>query len=176
MKKMVTMAVALAVCAAQAQQVWTANDGASLVAALSSALPDDEIQLAGGSYINPSSATFLVPAGVSLRGGYSSDFQARDLGLYPSVLDGNGQAINVVTIGGADVTVDGIVITGAYGIDPGAHGRGLYKAVAGELLMTDCVISNNWTTGLQNDAHGVAAFFFSGAVTMERCVIDFNGR
>ncbi|MCL1856209.1 MAG: right-handed parallel beta-helix repeat-containing protein [Kiritimatiellaeota bacterium] len=172
MKKTVIMMVAaFAACGARAQ-VWDANDGASLEAALSAAgsAGGGVVRLVGGSYISPSAATFTVPANVSVVGGYATGFGSRNVELYPSILDGNQQAINVVTIGGADVTLDGIVITGARG----ASVRGIVKGTAGTLTMTECVISNNWMWGTY--VNGVGAIFTAGDVVMDRCVVENNGR
>ncbi|MCL1856499.1 MAG: right-handed parallel beta-helix repeat-containing protein [Kiritimatiellaeota bacterium] len=183
MKRMAVVLVAVA-CGVRAA-VWEVSDGAGLAAALAGAGAHDEVRLEGGVYVSPAGATFTVPAEVTVKGGYSSDFLVRDIASYPSVLDGDGKAISVVTVDGADVTLDGIVITGAYGIngDDGtpAKGavpaRGLYKGTGGELILRDCVISNNVTLGRGADFHGPAAWFTGGGtITMERCVIEKNGR
>jgi len=66
--------------------------------ALGAAVPGDTLRLAEGSYApagpgGPRSSTFLVPAGVTLEGGYAglgaADPDRRDPGLFPSVLTGD---------------------------------------------------------------------------------------
>ncbi|MCL1856808.1 MAG: right-handed parallel beta-helix repeat-containing protein, partial [Kiritimatiellaeota bacterium] len=136
----------------------------------------DEVRLEGGVYVSPAGATFAVPGGVTVVGGFAAGFGARNVASYPSVLDGDGKAISVVTVDGADVTLDGIVITGA-GEMPSVAGRGLLKDSGGLLTMVDCVISNNWATGADGVVQGPAAQFTGGGtVVMEGCVVAGNGR
>ncbi|MCL1857133.1 MAG: right-handed parallel beta-helix repeat-containing protein, partial [Kiritimatiellaeota bacterium] len=181
MKKTIIVMATFAVCVARAQ-TWDASDGAGLEAALAAArvAGGGEIRLAGGSYVSPSAETFAIPANVAVVGGFASDFESRDAGLYPSIVDGDGEAMSVVTVDGDNVLLDGIVITGARGTATGdgvyfVEARGLLKETAGTLTMVDCVMSNNWATG-RSGVQGPAAMFSAGTVVMEGCVVADNGR
>jgi len=182
MKKMLTMMMVAAAVCAQAQQVYVTptgagtEDGSSWADAM--ALEDalaagGELWLAEGTYIHADAVTFSVPADTSLYGGFTTAmtlFEERNPTLYPTILDGDQEPIAVVTIGGADVTLDGIVITGARG----PFARGLVKGVGGDLFMMDCVISNIWLSG--DYASGVGANLTAGNIVMTGCVVEGNRR
>ena len=184
MKKMTAVVMAVAACVAQAQVYVTPTgagleDGTSWADAMSfeaALLSGGELYLAGDTYISATASTFTVPAETSLYGAFTMNGDERDLEAHPSILHGNGQGIVVVTIGGADVVLDGIVITGAYGVSPV---QGLNKSVNGNLTLIDCVISNNVMTAGIGSVLALAANFVNGhddIIILRRCVIADNGR
>jgi hypothetical protein len=89
----------------------------TLQAALAAALPGDTVRVAQGTYapdrgltgmLGDPAATFTLPDGVIVEGGYvgltGADPNVRNVDLYPTILDGQLQAIHVAPTG-AD-TVD----------------------------------------------------------------------
>ncbi|MCL1857445.1 MAG: right-handed parallel beta-helix repeat-containing protein, partial [Kiritimatiellaeota bacterium] len=148
--------------------------------ALEDALAETEVEggevlLAGGRYVHPGAATFAVSSNVTVRGGYDpAGTGARDLEAFASILDGDGQEVVVVTVGGANVVLEGIVITGARGVTS-VGAQGLRKDVDGDFTMVDCVISNNVIEFVSSTTTG-AYIAGNGTHTLRRCVIADNGR
>jgi hypothetical protein len=143
---------------------WAAP--ASLVTALTIGKSNDAIWLAQGTYTH--TATFTVASnGVALYGGFTNGMATlaeRDWTAYPVIL--NGQAANrrVVTVSGAAVTLDGLVITNS-------AGGGLTKTAAGSLGLANCRIVNNLAVG---GLSGVGCSFTAGTVLMTNCLVAGN--
>ena len=208
------------------------NDGStwanamSLQAALAVAIEaGDQIWIAAGTYkpVEPASAistseereaTFTIPAGVLVYGGFEGDEASftpdnpgtstnedtRDQNaegalMHVTILSGdladndltdrknanytlfrNDNSYSVVTVGSADVTLDGLTIEGGehgaevrdlFGIS--RYGAGLYAgAGTAGITLTTCTFNNN-----SADDNGGGAYFAESA-TLTNCVFDNN--
>ena len=184
---------------------WT-TEAMSLQAALAAAIvPGDQVWIAQGTYkphADDRTATFTIPEGVLVYGGFegdeaadfdpattarmgaatilSGDLSNDDL---PDRMDANYAAMRddnshtVVTITGADVTLDGLTITAGEGgtFVPGgffSFGAGLYagSSTAGTVVR-NCMFTNN----ASNDAHRVGEdftiYFGGGAYFTENATL-----
>ncbi len=138
--------------------------------ALTGAIAGDQIWVAAGDYrpnlrypeINNPLASFHVPDGVALYGGFSGAETAldqRDWQHNATLLYGNG-VYHVVTTAsvGPSTILDGVTITGGYasGINPNGGGAGWYN-YHGSPTIRNCTFDRNYAVsvggGLFND-HG----------------------
>jgi len=114
--------------------------------ALDIAGPGDHIYVAGGVYTDPAGTVAVITKTVTLQGGWSADFTARDTLSYPTTLDAQelGSVMRIISATGQAVspTVDGFVITHGDASDDGGCGGGVYIEGAGALLINN-VISGN---------------------------------
>src|SRR4029077_13375711 len=114
-----------------------------------------EVWIAEGTYLpgTERDSTFLVPVGVSLRGGFvgsETSARKRDIAQHRSVLSGNvgevlsadDNTLHVVTTLG-EATLDGLEVTSG-NADDGTSGGGVLAG--GKLTLLDCVISDNVST------------------------------
>ena len=161
----------------------------TLQAALAaSTSPGDQVWIAAGTYrphATDRTATFSVPAGVLVYGGFagneaalanraggatilSGDLIGDDIArpatgdrtAYNATRDDN--SLRVVTIAGANVTLDGLTITAGQSGD----GAGLYSAFA-NMTVVACTFSNNeGSTG--------AGARFAGTATLTSCTFTNN--
>jgi len=162
--------------------------------ALAAAHPGDEIWIAAGTYRpapsdGPRDATFLVPSGIALYGGFAGDEGTRDArnpGRHASVLSGdlrdddgtrappptddNVDHVITVEIAFEPVVLDGLVVTGGTaGVDanewlPG-HG-GAVRAIVADLIVRNTVLASNAA-----DLGGAAIWCFAGRLEMDGCVV-----
>jgi hypothetical protein len=139
----------------------------SLSAALEKATPGCEVWIVEGMY-RPGTeltSTFLVPDGVTLRGGFVGDevsADGRDIALHPTILTGDldgefgaaGNSRHVVTTLG-EATLDGLAIVDGYAYsDAIQHGGGILAG--GSLTLRDCTVRDN---GSAENGAGVFAPF-----------------
>ena len=142
----------------------------SLTNALVISQSNDVIWLEQGTYTN--TATFTIASNnVSLYGGFTNGMATlaeRNWTSYPTLLDGKAQNIRVVTVSGANVLLDGLIITNSYGAAAG----GITKTTAGALTLANCRVVNHVRTA--SSTQGVGAYFSNGSVLMTNCVISRN--
>ena len=172
----------------------------TLKAALASMLlPDDQVWIAAGTYKpdgTDRAATFRIPAGVLVYGGFnpatdnaidsrtgaatilSGDLLGDDIArpaatadqaTYDANRDDNSNV--VVTIAGADVTLDGLTITAGEGGNPVAfnQGAGLYvEAGTTAITLMACTFTNNASRGRGSGA------YFREAATLTDCTFTNN--
>jgi len=126
--------------------------------AVDAAAPDDEILVAAGVYTGVQARggmtqVVYISKTVAIRGGYSSDLTIRDLDLYATTLNAEGQGRVISIIGGGASTLDGLIITGgnADGVNvdcPAAGGQsdgcggGVFAYGAPSIIVNN-IISNN---------------------------------
>jgi hypothetical protein len=141
----------------------TPNCYASIQAAVDEAAPNDEILVAAGVYtdvyvrprndttsVGVVTQTVYISKTVTIRGGYSPDFSARDLDVYSTTLDAQGQGRGLYITGNINPTVEGLHITGgdAAGLGgyayAGTHdaGGGVYVLTAAAALIDNQIYGN----------------------------------
>ncbi|MGA2441323.1 MAG: choice-of-anchor Q domain-containing protein [Tepidisphaeraceae bacterium] len=125
----------------------------SIQSALSAAIAGDTIDVAQGDYSPESNATdtFQLKDGVTLQGGFQTGFAGSpNPTAYPTLLDGMGTNMHVVTANGTDSTavLDGFTITGDNAVPPGSgqpddlYGAGLL-ADGGAPTILNCTFTGN---------------------------------
>ncbi len=123
---------------------------ASLAAAIAGAKAGDTVQVAAGIYReNIALGSLTAPSSkrLSLLGGFSADFSARNAAVHRSVLDGQGlnPAIQLHLGGSGTTVLDGFEITGGVGLGTTwqngyGHGGGVYATLSGNQTL---MISHN---------------------------------
>ena len=89
----------------------------NLQVALTSAITDDNIYVAAGTYIHSSDPVVLLNKDVNLLGGWDghqTSPPARDPAVYRSVLDGEGVHRDVIILNGSAPTIDGFTIVNGW--------------------------------------------------------------
>ncbi len=158
-------------------------------AALHVAAPGTEIRIADGVYrpdstglTNPRKATFAIPGGVAVRGGYAGAGDGGDLqdvAAFPTVLSGDlgvpgddaDNAYHVVTIAGQSTpaTLSSLIITGGNATDaPNDRRGGGLLLTAASITLQDCRIHHNAAE------FGGGLFCSESTVIMRECSIDDN--
>ena len=146
----------------------SAADGAysSINAAIADAAAGDVIQVAGGTYVeNVALGTFtaLDPRNLTLLGGFSPDFAARDAAANPTVIDGGGDdpAVQLHVVSDGPTVLDGFVLTGGVGLGTDwesgeGSGGGVFaqQQGAGELVISHNEVYGNRTRAFDDDARG----------------------
>ncbi len=164
--------------------------------ALAVASPGDEIRMAQGRYrpdqgtgvtSGDRAATFRVPDGVTIKGGFAgvgaADPDWRDSALFATVLTGDlagnddpndeGRWLDntkhiITAMGvGAGTVLDGLIITHGYAADE--HDAALYNE-GGSLVLRDCTFRDN---GADNGDAGV--YNHKGNLRIEHCRFIHNG-
>ena len=175
-----TMLVVLGLACAQAGTIYVSPDGTgsgadwanatSLTNALRINQANDSIWLAQGTYTN--TATFTIASNnIALYGGFTNGMatlEERNWTNYLTILDGKAQDRRVVTVSGANVLLDGVIITNSYGAAAG----GLTKTTAGALTVANCRLVNH--EGRTTDMRGIGASFTGGPVLLTNCVVANN--
>lgn len=156
------------------------SDAAGLSAALAVARPGDALWIAAGTYVpgNARTATFGVPAGVALYGGFTGTETALvqrrdDPGLVvlsgeignPALTTDNIQVI--VTLNGSGTRLDTLTITKAFGV---SVGTAIFSSVTGsQIALHRCVVAGN-------AGYGGCVVWLSSchAATVSRCVVRDN--
>ena len=130
---------------------WTAAKR-SVTGALTAANAGDQIHVAVGTYAERIS----LKKGVALYGGYSGLTDQRDIGLYPTILDGGAGGCVVLCQDATvalDTRIDGFVIQNGKGIGEGGIG-----VVGGAPTIVNNVIQNN-----QSQGEGAGICCYNGA-------------
>ena len=179
---------------------WEAS--MTLQAALAASDSLDQVWIAAGTYkpdATDRTATFSVPAGVLVYGGFdpvadATDIDASSRSGEATILSGDllgddiarpateadqtaydttrdDNSYTVVTIGGADVTLDGLTIQSGQGgnLADSQRGAGLYAGagITGTTL-TDCTFTGNESVGSGGGA------YFRGTATLTACTFTGN--
>ena len=187
---------AAALVASNIRRVTTTGtgDGSSwtqpmtLQAALAaSTMAGDQVWIAAGTYkpdATDRTATFTIPAGVLVYGGFdpiadASDADASSRSGGATILSGDladndasrtrtDNSRTVVTIGGADVTLDGLTIEAGEG-EISSNGGGLFAGAGTTgITLTACTFNNN-----SADDQGGGAYFMESA-TLTDCTFNNN--
>lgn len=113
-------------------------------AGLDAAAPDDEVWVARGTYVE----CITLKDGVQLYGGYAGTGEMRDIGVYITVLDGNGVASVVTSLPGVTITagIDGFTIqhgTGTLVDDVDPYGGGILCRASSPQISNNRLISNS---------------------------------
>ena len=176
----------------------------TLKAALAASDPLDQVWIAAGTYQPDSAdrtATFTVPEGVLVYGGFvgdeadnfdpsttartgaatilSGDLLGDDIARtatgYAATRDDNSET--VVTIGGTDVTLDGLTIQGGQvgtgvidEVQPLRYGAGLYSTFANTNVVSCTFRANN----TPNDSGRGAGAYFENTATLTGCTFTDN--
>ena len=143
---------------------------ASVQEAVDAAVPGDQIRVATGVYTGVHARggmtqVVYISKTVAIRGGYSSDLTVRDLDLYPTTLDAQGQGRVVSIVSAGAPTLDGLNITGgnadgvnAYCTNTGGPsdgcGGGIFAHGSSSIIVNN-VISNN-VAGVSEGANNVS--------------------
>lgn len=133
---------------------------------LNTALPGDELWVAGGTYHQ----TLQLVDGVALYGGFGATETVRsqrDWHSHPTILDADGLGGRVVTVNDVEATtLDGFTLRGG---STSTHGAGIAYLSVSSGILANCVITENTTTvyggGLYND---------SSTTTLLDCVFSNN--
>ena len=187
---------------------WT-DQAMTLEAALAAAIvAGDQIWIAQGTYkphANDRRATFSISAGVLVYGGFDGTEAAlADRAGAATILSGNvgntgnsnDNSYTVVTVTGADVTLDGLTITAGDGLSTREgenRGGGLYaESGATGTVLRNCLFTNNYAlfeggaaylragakltncTFTDNEARFGGGVDFSGDATLTGCTFTDN--
>ena len=144
---------------------------ASVQHALDVAQPGDEIRVSTGNYADADGTVATVEKTVSLLGGWNSGFTSRDPGLYPTVLDAEGNG-RVVTVNGEreiSPTIDGFVIRGGNAGQeeefPG-RGGGIFSKGSNARILNNVIVSNVASVSPTNGAGGGICVYGSSATAV----------
>lgn len=132
--------------------------------AMTVAVAGDGVHVATGTYVE----TLSVPDGITILGGYASDWMNRDPDTWPTILDGNDEEYIVTGTGSLDL--DGLTIqNGGNGIwSPAAEHSSIDNCVIRDITGTDGVAGSFGGNG--RDAHGI--HMIGSNIGITRCRID----
>ncbi|MEZ6317738.1 MAG: GC-type dockerin domain-anchored protein [Phycisphaerales bacterium] len=150
-----------------------------LQTALANASSGDQLWVARGTYSpklpGDETSTFTIPTGVFVFGGFQGN--ERDLEDRPgdplgdpSILDGQGGILHVVSADNATATLNGFVITGG-----NANGLGTQPRSGGALLATDSflTLANLYVVDCAATLHGAGvAAFGTGSLAVSSCAFS----
>jgi hypothetical protein len=152
------------------------NCYASVQAAVDAAAPADEIHVAAGVYtdthVRPRNATTTDPVTqtiylsktVTIRGGYSVDFSARDPDTYATILDAQGQGRVVYATGNINPTIEGVRITGGDATGLGGYEYyGTYDAGGGVYAITATLSLNDSQVYSNTSSYGGGGVFLGNS-------------
>ena len=177
MKKKLSLVVLLIFVQLSSAQIFVnvnatgANNGSSwanaynhLNDAITAATSGNEIRIAQGNYYpdlgagatqDSRNATFVIPNGVTILGGYNAATGLRDINAFPTILNGDirqdavaaNYSIHVVTIGAITATIDGVsIINGnADAAFPNNEGGAVFISTSSgyEINFNQCTFQNN---------------------------------
>lgn len=138
----------------------------SINAAIADAEAGDVIQVAVGTYeenVAVGSFVALDTRNLTLLGGFSADFAARDATANTTVIDGGGDdpAVQIHVISDGPTVVDGFTLTGGVGLgtdydDGGGSGGGVHAQQQGdgELVISHNEVYGNRTRSFDDDSRG----------------------
>jgi hypothetical protein len=167
----------------------------SIGQALAAAHPGDTIRVATGTYTE----NVVISEAVILEGGWNAAFTIRDPGLFSVTIRPADASKTVVSILGADATVDGFAITGGRAELGSNHGGGMRIVDSNATVRGNSVFSNsafllgggiwvqrgaptlednriqgNLTLGLGQDAFGGGVQLENSQATLARNIIAGN--
>ena len=130
---------------------------AQLVDAIATAIPDDVIPVAAGTYTP--GGPLEIPNGVTIEGGWNTDFSNRDVEVNVTVIDGQGAHALLVSNGTTEWVVDGLTLTGGItqpGVEEEAGNGSVLRVTGGGsgVLRNVTVTANDVAPGVS--AHGTA--------------------
>lgn len=118
-------------------------------------------------------ATFGIPAGVAVYGGFAGGetavgqrAPATNLATLSGAIGGTGNTYRVVTINGAGCILDGFTVRDGNG---GNGGAGIYGSFNGTFTLANCIVRNNSGT-----YWGGGIALYNCALTMSDCRIQDN--
>ena len=113
---------------------------------------DDAIHIAQGVYIGNFTYISSESYNLSILGGYSTDFNTRDIDATNTVLDGvnNDRVLSVTNT--SDITVDGVTLQN--GITSTSGGGIKISGASGVATLTNNIIINNESVGLNYEGGG----------------------
>jgi hypothetical protein len=164
---------------------------ASVQDAVDAAVPGDEIRVATGVYTGVHARggmtqVVYISKTVAIRGGYTSDLTVRDVDLYPTTLDAEGQGRVVSIISAGPATIDGLSITGGNadgvgalcpnsGGQPDGCGGGIF-ARSSSAIIINSVISGNVgaapAAGRAASGGGICVMYGTGAVISGNLILS----
>ncbi len=140
--------------------------------ALASAAGNDEIWIAEGTYTN--AATYaLANDAITILGGFTNGMvsaEERDSNLYPVILDGLGEQHRILELNGADVELDGVIITNAQ-TTASIGTAGLKIAGATNVVLRNVSVGGCWSHNQNTTIDGFAVCI-SGTGTGRVDVVD----
>lgn len=142
---------------AGAAEIRVPDDYASIQEAIDAADYGDIIQVAQGVY--KENLVFYLKFGVTLNGGYSSNYSHRDPSNYVTVIDGGKVTSTVIFYLTGSNTIDGFTIQN--GLVEGGNGGGLY------CYQSDPSISNNVITNNKAISSGSLGTGLGGGIYVE---------
>jgi hypothetical protein len=153
--------------------VFNVSSSAELQSALTTAQgngSDDVIQIAQGTYVGNFVYASTQANDLSILGGYSTDFNSRDVDASNTILDGdasNGVIVLMATTVVSDFTIDGLTIqngstSGLYG-----KGGGIRVESQGQISLTNNILINNTSY----DGSGA---YIEGDVTFSNNTVSSN--
>jgi hypothetical protein len=136
----------------------------------------DDILVAGGTYTGSSSEGVLELVGngydLTIQGGYSSDFFARDFSLHATVIDGEMQRRGIWLDNGAGLDIRGFIVQGCTHPD---WGGGVVVRKGARLGMSACIIRSNASIdGAVNDNGGGVYATLGSSAALDDCLIVDN--
>ncbi|HOT92133.1 MAG TPA: PKD domain-containing protein [Anaerolineae bacterium] len=154
----------------------------SAQAAIDAAPPGGVVQLAGAcrgvTTRGGLQQTAYISKSLTLRGGYPGlgDWSASNPAAYPTLLDAQGGGRALAVIGPANVTVEGLTLTGGNanglgGIESSNGGGGVYLSGA-TVTLTNCAVVTNVVTTAYGRGGGVAVN--GGNVVIANSRIAYN--
>jgi hypothetical protein len=175
----------------------TATAFDTITAGAAAATSGDTVKVAGGTY-NYEPGTIAIPAGVTIRGGYKSDFTVTSTTAFPTIVGGlgtrrvfsantvTGWALDSVTVTSGTVgsgSKGGGLSLGNSGAASGtvshctfhlnrstvSKGGGIFIGLASTLTVSDCTFTSNTTA----DA-GAAIDLEDGILTVQRSLFAYN--
>ena len=139
----------------------------SLAVALSDAVAEEVLCVAEGTYVTAGSA-FELAGGAILRGGYATDFEERDIGAHPTVLDGESRSRVLTISGGATGTViEGVTIRNGSAIAGAGFGGTGWRDV-------EVTFQNVRFMGNEAEGEGGALKVNAGRITGKNILVSGN--
>ena len=131
------------------------------------------VYVAGGTY----NEVLNMKSGITVRGGYSADFNSRDVAATPSIVDGQrvSRSTGVVNFDSADVDarIDGFTITG--GRNNNNNGGGVRVDAATNAMVTSCTITANRAKGgYYTGGGGIGVQGTGASLLVDGCKITSN--
>lgn len=160
----------------------------ALETAIAAAMPGDEIWVSQGTYKPTAgadrSATYHLPGGISLRGGFAGDETSPDQrnpesSEIPTILSGEigdpelttDNTFHLITAldASAPILLEGFTITAAYDESTDSNGGAAIRGVNTSLVLRDCLFVKNHCS-----QSGGAVYVWNSTATIENCLFTQN--